>query len=140
MNSQILFSASIFNFRLYWLLWPTLFLAIFLVIQVTKGTKLTQKEVKGAVKFFLIAQCLFLIGHLYSFVVELIPYHMGYYEIVEGDVEQYFLSKTPYTDTESFSIDGVEFHYSPYLITFGYNRTARSNGGIHEGMKKGRSV
>ena len=54
--------------------------------------------------------------------------------VVEGVVEHFH--PMPYTghDTERFTVRGVRFAYSDYLVVSGFNRTSSHGGPIREGL------
>lgn len=56
------------------------------------------------------------------------------YQVVEGPVKNFV--PMPYMGhaMESFSVNGVRFSYSDYLVTNGFNHTTSHGGPIHEGL------
>lgn len=70
----------------------------------------------------------FLLGHIYAFVTELVPYYLHHYDIVEGPVENFVEPTDRYNRAESFRVNGITFHYNYNDITFGYHDTILDNG------------
>lgn len=56
-------------------------------------------------------------------------------QVVEGPVEHFVPLPVTGHALESFSVQGVRFSYSDYLITAGFNRTASHGGPIREGER-----
>ena len=130
----VLFSASLRDFRPVWCLWPTMLFFLLLVLSFIP----TQKEklcfvwsVRG-LKIFAIIQCIMLVGHIYAFTTELLPYYIGYYSITEGDVEEFKAPTNIYNKHEAFSVNGVRFEYGYSDISFGYHDTILDHGIISD--------
>ena len=62
-------------------------------------------------------------------------YREGRSRLVEGKVENFH--PMPYTghDLESFTVNGVKFNYSDYVITPAFNNTSSHSGPIREGLQ-----
>jgi hypothetical protein len=58
----------------------------------------------------------------------------GRCKIVEGRVEHFHPMPAQGHDVEHFDVRGVEFSYSDYIITAGFNNTASHGGPIREGL------
>lgn len=131
---EVLFTASILNFNQFPVFIPTVLFIIFVILALLFHPTELKKGFKQALKYFLIFQCLALSGHFYCFFQELMPFYLGNYRTVIGDVEHYSPPITPYNPQESFSIGNVAFDYGDYDISFAYHRTAVSGGIIHENL------
>lgn len=134
MTYEVLFSASLLNFEPIWfepilVLLPTALYVALLLAAIVPSTRLTLAGMRKAFKMFALCQCLFLFGHFGAFVTELIPYYTNNYETVEGDVENFVPPAAQYNPHESFTVNGVQFEYGWYNISFGYRRTVL-NGGV----------
>lgn len=55
-------------------------------------------------------------------------------QMVEGQVENFHPMPASGHDTERFSVNGVEFSYSDYIVTAGFNNTSSHGGPIREGL------
>lgn len=64
-----------------------------------------------------------LVGHIYAFATQLLPYYMGHYSVVEGNVEEFSAPTNIYNKRETFSVNGVRFEYGYSDISFGYHDT-----------------
>lgn len=131
---EILFTASIFNFEKFWLFLPTGIFAIMIILIFVFNRKVWRQVFKGILKFFVIVQCLFLSTHFIVFFRQLVPFYLGHYQTITGNVENYCPPITPYNSWESFSIGNVAFEYGDYETSFAYHRTAMSGGIIHENL------
>ena len=62
-------------------------------------------------------------------------YRQGQSRLVEGKVENFH--PMPYTghDLESFTVNGVKFEYSDYVVTPGFNNTSSHGGPIRENLQ-----
>ena len=120
----VLFSASLRDFRPVWLLWPIMLFFSMLVLSFIPAIKEKLCFVRSArgLKIFAIIQCIMLVGHIYAFATQLLPYYMGHYSVVEGDVE-------------AFSVNGVRFEYGYSDISFGYHDTIFDHGIISDTSK-----
>jgi hypothetical protein len=58
----------------------------------------------------------------------------GTAQFVEGRVSHFDPMPASGHGLESFSVEGVEFRYSDYLINAGFNNTQSQGGPIREGM------
>jgi len=58
------------------------------------------------------------------------------YTIVEGEIENFSPQPENTTKTESFSVKGVQFEYSDYVMINGFHQTSRMNGPIRENGQK----
>ena len=77
----ILFSASLRGFRPVWFLWTTMLfflLFVFSFLPTIKEELCFVRSVRG-LKIFAIIQCIMLVGHVYAFATQLLPYYMGHY-------------------------------------------------------------
>lgn len=54
------------------------------------------------------------------------------YNVIEGKVEKYSLRESSGQFFESFSIQGVKFEYSDYVMVDGFHKTAKSGGPINK--------
>ena len=59
---------------------------------------------------------------------------VGGCNIVEGPVEHFHPMPSAGHDTERFDVKGVEFSYSDYILTAGFNNTSSHGGPIREGL------
>lgn len=126
----ILFSASLRGFRPVWFLWPTMLfflLFVFSFIPTIKEELCFVRSVRG-LKIFAIIQCIMLVGHVYAFATQLLPYYMGHYSVVEGNVEEFSAPTNIYNKREAFSVNGVRFEYGYSDISFGYHDTIFDHG------------
>ena len=62
----------------------------------------------------------------------IVPYERGDYQIVEGYVEDFHPMPQQGHDQESFTVEGVKFSYSDFVLQYGYHN-ARSRGGVITG-------
>ena len=109
----VLFSASLRDFRPVWLLWPIMLFFSLLVLSFIPAIKeklCFVRSVRG-LKVFAIIQCIMLVGHIYAFATQLLPYYMGHYSVVEGNVEEFSAPTNIYNKRETFSVNGVRFEY-----------------------------
>lgn len=132
---KILFTASILSFEKFWLFFPTGILVIVIMLIYVFNRKVWQQVFKSILKFFVIVQCLFLSTHFIVFFRQLVPFYLGHYQTVTGNVENYCPPVTPYNSWESFCIGNVAFEYGDYETSFAYHRTAMFDGIIHEGLR-----
>lgn len=58
----------------------------------------------------------------------------GTMKAVEGPVENFHPMPPTYHDLESFTVDGVRFSYSDYVVTSGFNQSTANGGPIGAGM------
>lgn len=132
--NTVLFSANLCNFRPLWVLSPVVVYTFLLVLSFIPSMKCRFQFVKGkeTLKVFVTVQCIALIGHVYAFTTELLPYYTHHYQIVEGNVENFEAPTNLYNRHESFWIDGVYFDYNDHEITFGYHNTIFDGGIINE--------
>ena len=86
-------------------------------------------------KYFVALQALFLLGHIYAFATQLLPYYLQQYHVVEGDVMCFSEPASSYNRAESFCVNGVCFHYNYFDISFGYHDTVFDNGVISKNTK-----
>ena len=130
----VLFSASLRGFRPVWFLCPTMLLFLLLVLSSipTKKEKLCFVRSVRGLKIFAIIQYIMLVGHIYAFATELLPYYMGHYSVVEGDVEEFSAPTNTYNRREAFSVNGVRFEYGYSDISFGYHDTIFDHGIISD--------
>ena len=61
-------------------------------------------------------------------------YSSGNFKIVEGPIENFDPMPASGYKKESFSVNGVKFEYSDFVVTPGFNNTASKGGPIHEGL------
>lgn len=116
----VLFSASLRDFRPVWFLWPImLFFSLLMLsfIPAIKEKLCFVRSVRG-LKVFAIIQCIMLVGHIYAFATQLLPYYMGHYSVVEGNVEEFSAPTNIYNKREAFSVNGVWFEYGYSDISF----------------------
>lgn len=102
----VLFSASLRDFRPVWLLWPIMLFFSLLVLSFIPAIKeklCFVRSVRG-LKVFAISQCIMLVGHIYAFATQLLPYYMGHYSVVEGNVEEFSAPTNIYNKRETFSV------------------------------------
>lgn len=54
------------------------------------------------------------------------------HEVIEGKIENFH--PMPYSghDVESFTVNGVYFEYSDYILSYGFNQTSSHNGPLRE--------
>ena len=126
----ILFSASLRGFRPVWFLWTTMLfflLFVFSFLPTIKEELCFVRSVRG-LKVFAIIQCIMLVGHIYAFATQLLPYYMGHYSVVEGNVEEFSAPTNIYNKREAFSVNGVRFEYGYSDISFGYHDTIFDHG------------
>lgn len=111
-----------------------LFIAVTIII-----SSIFWKE-KNKKKFFIFWYCgwLLIAGVGITFAIKDHFQHLqwlnkGYYEVIEGPVTDFI--PMPYTghQLESFSVNGVNFEYSDYVINGGFNKTSSHGGPIYEG-------
>ena len=135
--NAVLFSASLLNFRPVWILCPIiLFFLLFGLSYIPAiKDKLYLVRSKRGIKAFFIIQCILLIGHIYAFATELLPYYTGHYNVVEGDVEEFSVPTNIYNKREAFSVNGVRFEYGYSDISFGYHDTIFDHGIISDTSK-----
>ena len=76
-----------------------------------------------------------LVGHIYAFATQLLPYYMGHYSVVEGNVEEFSAPTNIYNKREAFSVNGVWFEYGYSDISFGYHDTIFDHGIISDTSK-----
>lgn len=76
-----------------------------------------------------------LVGHIYAFATQLLPYYMGHYSVVEGNVEEFSAPTNIYNKREAFSVNGVRFEYGYSDISFGYHDTIFDHGIISDTSK-----
>lgn len=129
----VLFSASLRDFRPAWFLWPIMLFFSLLVLSFIPAIKeklCFVRSVRG-LKVFAIIQCIMLVGHIYAFATQLLPYYMGHYSVVEGDVEEFSAPTNIYNKREAFSVNGVRFEYGYSDISF-----ASVDKGIHNKTTK----
>ena len=139
MEHQVLYEASLkIDFALFI---PPLMLVIFAVILIRQSRALKRGEQKARKSVIFAAICL---GFMLLVMALVIPdqimmyqstvgaYKRGEYQVVEGYVENFHPMPAAGHDTERFSIEGVEFRYSDYIVQFGYHN-ARSHGGVITG-------
>lgn len=128
--NAVLFSASLLNFRPVWILCPIiLFFLLFGLSYIPAiKDKLYLVRSKRGIKAFFIIQCILLIGHIYAFATELLPYYTGHYNVVEGNVEEFEAPTNAYNKHEAFSVNGVRFEYDYSEISFGYHDTTLDHG------------
>ncbi|ELV8627344.1 hypothetical protein QNF03_004076 [Vibrio cidicii] len=102
------------------------------------GKPATKRSLNVSLVFFLVFSVFWtgLAGYgvgtkLYSM---LSSYEQGKYSVVEGPVENF--DPMPYAGhkTESFTVQGVKFSYSDFIIEPGFNNTASHGGPISEGL------
>jgi len=62
-------------------------------------------------------------------------YKKGNYKVVEGLVENFDPMPHSGHKLESFTVNGVKFEYSDYMVTSGFNNTASHGGPIKEGLQ-----
>ena len=137
MESRVLYEIS-FAFKpdqLVWVLFPAVWL--FVVSQM-------RKKSEGALKKFLTVLFRFGCFITLAFAAIGIPnqimeynstvgaYRRGEYQTVEGYVEDFHLMPATGHDEESFTIRGVRFFYSDWVLSFGYHN-ARSLGSVITG-------
>ncbi len=58
----------------------------------------------------------------------------GRCDIIEGRVEHFHPMPAEGHDMEHFDVQGVEFSYSDYVVSAGFNNTASHGGPIREGL------
>lgn len=111
-----------------------------------KEKAVAQNDIKTNKEFEKVFMIIFRIFCVFMILIELVigtfqyknivlAYRNGNYQTVEGYVENY--TPMPYGghSEESFTINGVEFAYSDFIITQGYHNAA-SHGGVitHNGQ------
>jgi hypothetical protein len=62
------------------------------------------------------------------------------YKVVEGEIEQFSNYNESGHVFEKFTIKGVGFEYSDYILGKGFNKTSKNNGPILKIYKEGRKV
>ena len=130
----VLFSASLCNFRPVWFLWPIMLFFLLLILSFIPAIKeklYFVRSVRGF-KVFAIIQCIMLVGHIYAFATQLLPYYMGHYSVVEGNVGEFSAPTSMYNKREAFSVNGVRFEYGYSDISFGYHDTIFDHGIISD--------
>ena len=60
--------------------------------------------------------------------------NQGVAEVVEGEVQDFQPMPRTGKGTEQFTVGGVRFAYSDYIVGPGFNRTSRNGGPIREGL------
>ena len=62
-------------------------------------------------------------------------YENGNFEVVEGSVENFDPMPRSGHKMESFTVDGVRFEYSDFVVTPGFNNATSRGGPIREGLQ-----
>lgn len=140
MDYNIVFKTSMFNIQFIWLLIPFVMLAFGLCF--TKILKFYEGFSKIVIPIrhrkwiimiwssFVAVFCvitIFAVANGYYNIV--VPYQKGDYKVIEGKVENY--NPMPYEGhkLESFEVNGIQFEYSDFTVSFGYHHAA-SHGGV----------
>lgn len=131
MDSIVLFSAHFYHIRPIWIFAPMVLYLLCFLLSFPLKSRLGFARSRKTLKLFALVQVLVLSGHIYAFATELLPYYFHHYDVVEGDVDDFVEPTNPYNRGESFSVNGVTFHYNHNEITFGYHDTILDDGVIN---------
>ena len=69
-----------------------------------------------------------------DYVMTWLNERQGNVAVVEGPVEDFHPMPASGHDLESFTVSGVHFAYSDYVVTAGFNQTSSHGGPIREGL------
>lgn len=74
------------------------------------------------------------IGVFGDYVATWLDERQGHLAVVDGPVENFHPMPASGHDLESFTVSGVHFAYSDYVVTAGFNQTSSHGGPIREGL------
>jgi hypothetical protein len=74
------------------------------------------------------------VGVFGDYIATWLDERQGHLAVVEGPVENFHPMPASGHDLESFTVSGVYFAYSDYVVTAGFNQTSSHGGPIREGL------
>jgi hypothetical protein len=84
--------------------------------------------------FFFAFACLWTLLSTVGIVGQWLTARNSQAEVVEGTVENFHAMPFTGHDTEHFTVQGVRFDYSDYVVTPGFNQTSSHGGPIRPGL------